>query len=1007
MATKLVPFPDPSTPSLIFAIIVRVSEAEIDILPNARLQDRENCCLDFPSVLVSPHIFMFFPKLDGRMIRVAGISLLVLANELFAAPFLPPGHKPAPHGKHFLTGATLIPRPGETNHGFAIIVNNGVIEAVGPNIKPPADARIWDMKGTTIYPGFIDIYLTLSPSTLPVVTTMTVPIEATSRVERSINFFGVPGQATDPGIAGPSYENDRITPEKRVMEGMAPDPKNIESLRDLGFTAANLIPTKGILRGSSAFMLLDDSNPNDSILRTDVFQHFAFEPEHGAEDAYPKSLMGVIASTRQVLLDAQHHRDFSAHLKRKPQAGIRTPTNPALDSLQPLLAGTMTAVFEPGSALMVDRARRLAIEFNLKPIIVASGQEWRRPELAAATQCPFIVPLNFSEPPKLPDPDDWHQVTLDQLRAWDWASENPALLRRQGLEISLTMHGLADRKQFHNKLLAAVARGLSEKDALAALTTTPAGLCGLAQSLGTIEKDKIANFTVVAGTNYFAPEARIHSVWIHGQSFAASPQKPAVKKTPEPAKPTRPRIAKAPSEFRGPIIAPKFVVVSNAMIWTSGPKGNLENADIIIEAGKFKAVGKDLAAKMKPANGTVFINGSGRHVTSGLVDAHNHSMILGGVNEGTLPSTAMVRISDVVNSESENIYLQLAGGLTTANLLHGSANPIGGQNSVIKLRHGNAPADLILDSAPPGIKFALGENVKQSNWGDKKTTRFPQTRMGVRTFIQNRFLAAKEYQHRWQEFAKGNIPPPRRDLELEAIVEILDGKRKIHCHSYRQDEILVFLRLMEEFKVQVGTLQHVLEGYKIADEIARHGAGASCFSDWWAYKYEVIDAMPYAGALMHKRGATVSFNSDSSDLARRLNLEAAKAVKYGGVAEQDALAFVTINPARQLRIDSSVGSIEPGKDADFVLWSKSPLDSATLCLETWIDGRKYFDRELAGKRTADLQSERDALIASAKATADAGHGDFNAATIAFFRHAIEHARAHHGCLDCGDDTHKR
>ena len=238
-------------------------------------------------------------------------------------------------------------------------------------------------------------------------------------------------------------------------------------------------------------------------------------------------------------------------------------------------------------------------------------------------------------------------------------------------------------------------------------------------------------------------------------------------------------------------------------------------------------------------------------------------MILGRVNESTMPSTAMVRIADVINSESINIERQLAGGLTACNLLHGSANPIGGQNAVIKLRLGAAPDGMILKAAPSGIKFALGENVKQANWGDKYTTRFPQSRMGVKTFFANRFTAALQYGSKLHEARTGKIPPIRRNLELEAIMEIIEGKRLIHCHSYRQDEILVFLRTMESFGVRVGSLQHVLEGYKVADEIARHGAGASTFSDWWAYKFEVYDAIPYAGALMHERGCVVSFNSDS------------------------------------------------------------------------------------------------------------------------------------------------
>ncbi|NCV20185.1 MAG: amidohydrolase, partial [Rhodobacterales bacterium] len=259
------------------------------------------------------------------------------------------------------------------------------------------------------------------------------------------------------------------------------------------------------------------------------------------------------------------------------------------------------------------------------------------------------------------------------------------------------------------------------------------------------------------------------------------------------------------------------------------------------------------------------------------------------------------------------------------------------KNAVIKLRLGASPQKLLFHEAPSGIKFALGENVKQSNWGDKYKTRFPQSRMGVKTFFENRFHAALAYEEKKNKSAKEE-KPHLQDLEMEAILEIIHGKRLIHCHSYRQDEILVFLRTMESFGVRVASLQHVLEGYKVADEIARHGAGASTFSDWWAYKFEVYDAIPYAGAMMHQRGCIVSFNSDSPDHARRLNLEAAKAVKYGNLTEQEALKFVTLNPAIQLGIDSKVGSLKPGKDADFAIWTTHPLDYRAVCDQTWIDG---------------------------------------------------------------------
>jgi N-acetylglucosamine-6-phosphate deacetylase len=472
------------------------------------------------------------------------------------------------------------------------------------------------------------------------------------------------------------------------------------------------------------------------------------------------------------------------------------------------------------------------------------------------------------------------------------------------------------------------------------------------------------------------PEAKKEKAALRGQLTAADPQ-----------------------TGRGPLLTPKAVYVKSATIWTSGPAGRIENGGLLIVDGKVRAVGK-IAEDEIPADAHV-IDLPGIQITPGLIDCHSHSMILGGVNEGTLPSTAMVRIGDVVNSEAEIIHQQLAGGLTVANLLHGSANPIGGQNCVIKLRDGASPSELKLAGAPAGIKFALGENVKQSNWGDRFRTRFPQTRMGVPAFHTNRFTAAKQYMEAIEKQRREGGPPVRRDLELEAIAEIIRGERLIHCHSYRQDEILAFLRVMESFGVRVATLQHILEGYKVANEIAKHGAGASAFSDWWAYKLEVYDAIPYAGSIMRERGVVVSFNSDSSDLARRLNIEAAKAVKYGGTPEEEALKFVTLNPAKQLRIDRMVGSLEPGKDGDFAIWSGHPLDTGSVCLQTWIEGRQYFERGAAQKRSTAREAERIALIEKAKKLASSSGDDPGAkkAQDKFFFRALE-SRELNLCVDC-------
>jgi imidazolonepropionase-like amidohydrolase len=409
---------------------------------------------------------------------------------------------------------------------------------------------------------------------------------------------------------------------------------------------------------------------------------------------------------------------------------------------------------------------------------------------------------------------------------------------------------------------------------------------------------------------------------------------------------------------------PAHVLVRNATVWTSGPQGILEGADVLVDRGKIVRVGKGLTAPRD----AVVVDAQGKHVTPGLIDCHSHAFIVGGVNEGSHNVTAEVRIQDVLDSENVLIYRQLAGGVTAANLLHGSANAIGGQNCVAKLRYGEDPEDLEIEGAKPGIKFALGENPKQANWGESNRSRYPQTRSGVEQLIRERFLAARDYMKAGDDWRAGRRKglPPRRDLQLDALVEILRGERLVHSHSYRADEILMLIRLAEEFGFTVGTFQHVLEGYKVADEIAAHGAGASTFSDWWAYKFEVYDAIPYNGAVMWDRGVVVTFNSDDDELARRLNLEAAKAVKYGGVPEDEALKFVTVNAARQLAIDGRVGSLEPGKDADFVVWSGHPLSVYSVCEQTWVDGRKYFDRaqDLAGRAARD--AEREALIEKVK-----------------------------------------
>jgi imidazolonepropionase-like amidohydrolase len=411
---------------------------------------------------------------------------------------------------------------------------------------------------------------------------------------------------------------------------------------------------------------------------------------------------------------------------------------------------------------------------------------------------------------------------------------------------------------------------------------------------------------------------------------------------------------------------PATVAIRGGTLWTQGEAGVIEGGVLLVRAGKIAAVGRDVPIP----EGVTVLDAAGRHVTPGLVDCHSHTAIRGGVNEGSHSVTAEVRIADVLDPDDIDLYRQLAGGLTTAHILHGSANAIGGQSAVVKLKWGVALEELLLADAPPGVKFALGENPKRSNFPPPpgRPPRYPGTRMGVMETIREHFLAARDYARAWAAYEslsrreQERREPPRRDLQLEAIVEILRGERLIHSHAYRQDEILALLRLAEEFGVRIGTFQHVLEGYKVADELAAHGAGASTFSDWWAFKLEAYDAIPYNGALMHDRGVRVSFNSDSSELARRLNLEAAKAVKYGSLPAEEALALVTLHPARQLGLGERIGSLEVGKDADFVLWSGDPLSVYSVVDQTWVDGRCEFDRAADLARRVEVERERRALV---------------------------------------------
>ncbi len=406
------------------------------------------------------------------------------------------------------------------------------------------------------------------------------------------------------------------------------------------------------------------------------------------------------------------------------------------------------------------------------------------------------------------------------------------------------------------------------------------------------------------------------------------------------------------------------VLIQNATVWTNEEEGVLKNASVLIIGGKIEAVGQEIS----PPKNARIIDAKGKHITAGIIDEHSHIAISRGVNEGTQASSAEVSIADVINSEDVNIYRQLAGGVTAAQLLHGSANPIGGQSGLIKFRWGLTPEQMKIEGADGFIKFALGENVKQSNWGDNQTKRFPQTRMGVEQVYYDHFIRAKEYEKAQMKAnltkrkKKERLKVVRKDLEMEALSEILNKKRFVTCHSYVQSEINMLMHVADSMGFTLNTFTHILEGYKVADKMKAHGAGGSTFSDWWAYKFEVNDAIPYNAAILSKMGVVTAINSDDAEMGRRLNQEAAKTVKYGGVSEEEALKMVTLNPAKLLHLDDRMGSLKKGKDADIVIWSDHPLSVYAKVENTFVDGVCYFDLQRDLLLRDRIKRERNRLI---------------------------------------------
>lgn len=932
-----------------------------------------------------------------------------------------------------------------------VLIYKNKITAIGhgDEMEIPKNTVVKDLGGYVIFPSFIELN----------------------------SDYGISLPAKKGDKRGPEYEraqnkalawNDALHPERKAVNHFVPDDKKADSLRSMGFGVVLSQMRDGIIRGTSLITTTGEGRANDNVLVADAAMHYSFDKGRSIQD-YPSSLMGAIALLRQTFYDLDWYRNAT---DRETNFGLEALGN----------STDKPAFFETKEKYDIRRLAKVADEFNKKFIVYGAGDSYQLQQIGFPGLEALVVPLNFPEPYDMSDPALSRFVDQQSLMEWEWAPFNPFYIQQAGIPLALSGNGIKKPETFFANLRKCVTDGLQKDSALAALTTFPAHLLGIADQVGKIEPGYRANFFVATGDVFSDPEAKITEHWINGERYAVTdtvaipleanytlnvndnyftlnvkgdekykakvlqvegsdttsfkarlsqqsrevvlqfrtdsiggyyrlsgtiisdnriwdgtgvdPFGNAVVWNAIRRKAKKPKTADDTTMVHDsiPILPPRYfpfkaygydslpqpetILFTHATIWTCDSIGKIKNGKMLIQNGKILAVGNllntDDYISKKERESIRVVDLQGRHLTPGIIDEHSHIAISRGVNEGTEANSSEVRISDALNPDDINIFRQLAGGVTTSQLLHGSANPIGGQSAIIKLRWGRGFDQMIFKDAPPFIKFALGENVKQSNWGRAYNERYPQTRMGVEQFYYDNFYRAREYgqlkklntareaamKKKRRRKKQVNVGSFHTDLQMEALLEILTGKRHITCHSYVQSEINMLMHVADSMGFGINTFTHGLEAYKVADKIKSHGAAVSTFSDWWAYKYEVKDAIPYNAAILNQEGVTVAINSDDAEMGRRLNQEAAKTMKYGDVSAEDALKMVTLNPAKMLHIDQYVGSIAPGKDADFVIWSDHPLSVYAKAEQTWIDGIKYFDRDEAAAKLKRDQKER-------------------------------------------------
>ncbi|MDR3634203.1 MAG: amidohydrolase family protein [Isosphaeraceae bacterium] len=876
--------------------------------------------------------------------------------------------------------------PGTILESGTVVVRDGLIESVGPADKTdvPFDAQVVDGAGLYVYPGLLDLYTTLG------------------QPAGAVRSQTGPGRTLDLAESAPAHSppdnRNGLTPEfavGRVLD--LPDSLAAER-RKLGFTAFVAAPAGAIATGQSALVSLAGLPRREAVLQSPIALHInlrpPFQPEPvpaldqegatrrvsrtGARAPYPAVLMGAVAHLRQAMIDAE--RAYALQAASEKHGGLRPPVDPALDALHAARAKILPVWWEANTRDEIHRALNLAEEFGTTVVIVGGSEAGQVAERLKAHDVPVVLRLDFPAEPRLPTEDEYRKldpaerdvplkVLADRHAKWKEQLATAAVLAKAGVRFAFATDGLSKPETFALQLRRVVAEGLAPAAAVDALTGRAAEIAGVASRLGTLSPGKLGH-VVVLSAPLTDESARVRYMLLDGLKFefdhaksdeapprrVAQPEPKVAASAPgSPVPATAEKAAQAVADRKPdpPFVdvaseldadrAPRLktggnVLIKNATILTV-TKGTIPKGSILVREGKIAEIGESVPA---PA-GTAVIDAEGMVVMPGIIDTHSHIAMQGNINESSLSIVPEVRVKDVLSGTDPALYRALAGGTTVARLLHGSADVVGGQDAVIKLKHGLAGRDLLVKDAPQGVKVALGENVT------RHPGRFPNTRMGVEATLDRAFEEARAYQALWKQYEANKSKlspsiPPRRDLRLEALAGILDGSIRVECHSYRGDEILMLLRLCARHGVPMPSLHHALEGYKVAPEIAAAGASVSTFADWWAYKVEAFDAIPYNAALLTRAGVRVSLKSDSEEVMRHLYLEAAKAVKYGDVNEEQALAMITINPARELGLERRLGSIEKGKDADLAIFNAHPFDGFARCEMTLVDGEVWFQR---------------------------------------------------------------